>query len=137
MKSPRRFKIMAYRKEKLEELIKRKVGDFLMKEIKDPRIGFVSITKVDLSKDNSYAKIGVSVLGSNKEIRKSMEGLRSAAGYIQHYLGRELNIRTVPKIEFKLDVSLTESARMTGLIEELMDGQDKEADSVLEEPNAT
>ncbi len=111
---------MAYRKEKLEELIKRKTGDFIMKEIKDPRIGFASITKVELSKDLATAKIGVSVLGSPKEIRKTLEGLRSASGYIQHYLGKEISIRFVPRIEFQLDGSIAESARMCGIIDGLM-----------------
>lgn len=113
---------MAYRKQKLEELIKRKIGDFIMKEIKDPRVGFVSITNVDLNKDSSIAEVGVSVLGEPREIRKSLEGLKSATGFIQRYLSKELNIRSVPKIIFKADASLARAARMSGLIDDLLEG---------------
>lgn len=113
---------MAYRKQKLEELIKRKIGDFIMKEIKDPRVGFVSITNVDLNKDSSIAEVGVSVLGEPREIRKSLEGLKSATGFIQRYLSKELNIRSVPKIIFKADASLARAARMSGLIDDLLAG---------------
>ena len=69
---------MAYRKEKLEEQIKRIVSELLIREIKDPRIGFATITGVELSKDYSQAKIGVSVLGDPRDLRKTMEGLQSA-----------------------------------------------------------
>jgi len=110
---------MAHRKEKLEELIKRKTADFLLAEIKDPRIGFVSVTKVELSKDFLQACIGVSVLGGQRDIRKSLEGLNSAAGYIQRYLGKEISIKHIPKIEFRLDPSLSEGARMVDLINSL------------------
>ena len=113
---------MAHRKEKLEELIKRKTADFLLTEIKDPRIGFVSVTKVEISKDFSQAEIGVSVLGGSKDIRKSLEGLNSATGYIQHYLGKEIRIKHIPKIEFHLDSSLSQSARMVDLINGLNAG---------------
>jgi len=114
---------MAHRKEKLEELIKRKTADFLLTEIKDPRVGFVSVTKVELSKDFSQAEIGVSVLGGPKDIRKSLEGLNSAVGYIQRYLGKEISIRHIPKIEFCLDSSLSEGARMVDLINGLNIGK--------------
>ena len=110
---------MAYRKQKLEELIKRKIADFIIKDIKDPRIGFVSITNVELSKDSTVAKVGISVLGEPKDIRKSLEGLNSAAGYIQHHLDKEISIRHVPRIEFHLDSSLSTGVRMVDLINNL------------------
>jgi len=110
---------MAHRKEKLEELIKRKTADFILTEIKDPRIGFVSVTKVELSRDFLQADICVSILGGPRDIRKSLEGLNSAAGYIQRYLGKEISVKHVPKIEFRLDSSLSEGARMVDLINSL------------------
>ena len=110
---------MAYRKEKLEEQIKRTVSDFILTEIKDPRIGFVTVTNVELSRDFSTAKIGISVLGNPREIRKSLEGIKSAAGFIQHHLGKKLTIRHVPRIEFKLDSSVMDGVDMVGLIDSL------------------
>ncbi|HPS87300.1 MAG TPA: 30S ribosome-binding factor RbfA, partial [Spirochaetota bacterium] len=68
---------MKYRKDRLEELIKRIVAEIIMRELKDPRIGFVTITGVELNKDYTEAKIGVSILGSSTDVRKSMEGIRS------------------------------------------------------------
>jgi ribosome-binding factor A len=119
---------MAYRKEKLEELIKRSVSDFLLTEIKDPRIGFVTVTKVELTKDYSIARVGISVLGNPREIRKSYEGLKSAAGFIQHHLGRKLTIRHVPRIEFQLDSSVMEGVNMVNLIDSVNAGNDKDDD---------
>ena len=110
---------MAYRKEKIEELIHRVVSDVLLKEIKDPRIGFVTVTKVELSKDYSYAKVGISVLGNAREMRKSLEGLKSSVGFIQHRVGKELGMRQTPRIQFELDPSMAEGIRMAGIIDNL------------------
>lgn len=105
--------------------MKRKIADFILKEIKDPRIGFVSITSVELSKDLSTAKVGISVLGEPRDIRKSFEGLNSATGYIQHHLDKEISIRHVPRIEFQLDSSLSEGVRMVNLINSLNDSEEQ------------
>ncbi len=101
---------MAYRREKLEEQIKRIVSELLIREIKDPRIGFATITGVELSKDYSQAKIGVSVLGDPRELRKTMEGLNSALPYIQHRTGKALGIRVIPKLSFFPDSSIADGA---------------------------
>jgi len=110
---------MSYRKEKIEEQIKRLIADFLLKEIKDPRVGFVSITQVDVSKDFSHAQVGVSILGTPRDMRKSLEGLQSAQGYIQHYLAKNLHMRHIPRIVFKLDSSVSDGTKMVDLIDSL------------------
>jgi len=121
---------MAYRKDKLEEMIRRLISELIIRELKDPRIGFTTITKVELNKDYSDAKVGVSVLGTPREIRKTLEGLRSASGFIQHYIGKNMRLRHVPKIHFTLDSSIAEGVRMVGLIDNLEhsveDGDDEE-----------
>jgi len=117
--------IMSYRKEKLEEQIKRIVSELLIKEIKDPRIGFATITGVELSKDLSQAKIGVSVLGEAKDLRKTIEGLNSATPYIRHRMGKVLQIRIIPKIQFFLDSSIAEGARMVHLLNTLEQSENK------------
>ncbi len=66
---------MKHRKDRLEELIKRIVSEIIFRELKDPRIGFVTVTGVELSKDLAEAKIGISILGKSTELRKSMEGI--------------------------------------------------------------
>ena len=110
---------MAYRKQKVEELIRRIVSEALIKEIQDPRIGFVTITSVNVSKDYAHADIGVSVLGSPKELRNAMFGLRSAQGYIQRILNKGMRMRQVPRIRFKLDPSIFEGVRMVDFLEHL------------------
>lgn len=110
---------MAYRKEKLEEQIRRLVSDLIIKEIKDPRIGFVSVTSVSLNRDFSEAKVGISVLGGPRDIRKGWEGIQSAAGFIQFKVAKNLSIRHSPKIEFFLDSSVADGVRMVNLLDDL------------------
>ncbi|MBN2078109.1 MAG: 30S ribosome-binding factor RbfA [Spirochaetes bacterium] len=110
---------MGYRKERLEEQIKRTVSELLIREIKDPRIGFATVTGVELSKDYSEAKIGISVLGDPRDVRKSIEGLRSATPYIQHRLGKSMSLRITPRISFFLDTSVAEGVRMVEMIDGL------------------
>jgi len=110
---------MAYRKDKLEEQIRRLVSEVMISEIKDPRIGFASITKVEISKDFSTAKIGISVLGNSKEVRKTIEGLQSASGFIQHKVCKAMSIRHMPRLYFVLDSSVADAVEMVGFIESL------------------
>ncbi|OHD66058.1 MAG: ribosome-binding factor A [Spirochaetes bacterium RBG_13_51_14] len=110
---------MSYRKEKLEEQIKRIVSELLIREIKDPRIGFATITGVELSKDLSIAKIGISVLGDARDLRKTLEGLQSATPYIQHRVGKSLGVRVTPKVTFYLDSSIADGVKMVDLLESL------------------
>ncbi len=108
-----------YRKERIEEQIKQVIGEALLKEVKDPRIGFVTISSVKLSKDKSVADIGVSIIGSESEKRKSMMGMASASSFLQHVIATEMNLRITPKIRFHLDTSIEESVRMDGLIDSI------------------
>ena len=110
---------MGYRKERLEEQIKRTVSELLIREIKDPRIGFATVTGVELSKDYSEARIGISVLGESREVRKTIEGLRSATPYVQHRLGKNLSLRNTPRISFYLDTSVAEGVRRVEMIDGL------------------
>ena len=120
---------MAYRKDKLEELIRRVVSELLIKEIKDPRIGFVTVTEVTLNRDFSEAEIGISVLGNPRERRKTLEGVRSAAGYLQHMVGKNIRMRHIPKLKFVLDASVSEGVRMVDLIDNLDGVRDDSSDS--------
>ena len=124
---------MGYRKEKLEGQIRRLVSELMIKELKDPRIGFVTITSVVLNRDFTEAKVGVSVLGTPRELRKSLEGLRSAEHFIQHKVGKALGIRTMPKIIFFLDSSVAEGIRMVGLLDDLEKQENKDEDSPSED----
>ena len=116
---------MKYRKDRLEELIRRIVSEIIMRELKDPRIGFVTVTGVELSKDYAEAKIGISILGSPTDVRKGMEGIRSSSGYVQKLLGKELKIRSLPRVYFYLDKTVEEAVEMVGKIENLAGVRDR------------
>jgi len=110
---------MSYRKEKIEELIKRIISEAILKEINDPRIGFVTITGVTLNKDFSLAEVGVSVIGVARDIRKALEGLKSATGYIQKYVAQNIRLRYSPKLKFFLDSSVADGVKMVNFLENL------------------
>ena len=120
---------MKYRKDRLEELIRRIVSEIIMRELKDPRIGFITVTGVELSKDYAEAKIGVSILGSPTDVRKSMEGIRSSSGYVQKLLGKELKIRNTPRVYFFLDKTVEEAVDMVARIDNLPGVKDREEEN--------
>lgn len=116
-----------HRRERLEELIKRVVADALLSEIKDPRIGFVSVVRVKLARDYSVADVFVSVLGDSTAKKKSMAGLESARNYVQFLVGKGIQLRTTPRLIFHLDTSVEEGVRMVSVIEKLDTGSDRDA----------
>ena len=110
---------MAYRRDKLEAQIRRLVSEVMISEMKDPRIGFASITKVEINKDFSVANIGISVLGSSKERRKTIEGLQAASGFVQHKVSKAMRIKHMPRLHFVLDSSVADAVDMVGFINSL------------------
>jgi len=113
------IKLSSYRKEKLEELIKRLVAGLLLKEIKDSRIGFISISRVEISKDYSSANVFFSVLGSEKNIKDSFFGLESAKGFIRKKIGKSLKLRHIPDLKFVYDDSVAEGVNLVNLIDKV------------------
>ena len=104
------------RVEKLQELIKQEMGKMLLKDIKDSRIGFVTVTGVEMTGDLREAKIYVSIMGNDEQIKSSLEGLQSALGYIRREIGRRIKIRFTPEISFALDKSLDYSEHIQKLL---------------------
>ena len=92
--------------EKLQELIKQETGKMLLNDIKDPRIGFVTVTDVEMTGDLREAKIFVSVMGGDEQVKNSLEGLNSALGFIRREIGKRIRLRFTPEISFALDTSL-------------------------------
>ena len=91
--------------EKLQELIKQEMSKMLLKELKDPRIGFVTVTDVEMTGDLREAKIYVSVMGGEEQVKSSLEGLNSALGFIRREIGHRIRLRFTPEISFALDTS--------------------------------
>ncbi len=107
-----------HRQEKLSELIALELSDLLRTRVKDPRVGFASITRVEVSGDLRHAKVFVSVLGSEKEQEDTIRALKHATGFLRHELASRLTLRFMPELVFKLDTSIREGARILDLIHE-------------------
>jgi len=107
------------RSEKVADLIQKEVSQMLVKSIKDPRIGFVTITKVTVSEDCRFARIYFSVAGTVAERENSERGLDSAKGYVRKELGRRLRLRYTPEIVFQFDPSIEYAIHMEELIQSI------------------
>src|SRR2546426_4661670 len=92
-----------HRPERLAELIRQTVAAFLTGNVRDPRIGFITVTGVAVSADLSHATVSVSVMGAEEDKESSLEGLASAARFLPAQLSRELRLRTRPELHFPLD----------------------------------
>ena len=107
-----------HRQEKLGELFAVELSDLLRTRVKDPRVGFASITRVDVSGDYRHAKIYVSVLGSEEERADTIKALKHATGFLRHELASRVTLRYMPEIVFKLDTSIEQGSRILELIRE-------------------
>ena len=112
------------RQQRVAEEIKRRASVFIMEQLKDPRLGFLTITDVEINSDLTHATIFVSVLGDETEQAQTMEALKRAKGLIKRDIGDWLRIRTVPEIVFKEDHSIERGTRILQLIKGL-EGEEK------------
>ena len=104
-----------HRANRLAEEMKREISDILRDEIKDPRVGFVSVTRVEVSSDLRYARIFVSVLGDQAERRELEKALKKAGGFIRSQLAHRIRLRYTPELTFKLDESIEHGIRISSL----------------------
>ncbi len=109
---------MGRRAERLGEALREEVAQLIAYELKDPRLGLVTVTRVEVSADLSHARVQVGVLGGEAERRQSLEALRGAAGFVRRALGQRLRIRQVPEIEFRYDKGLDATERVARLLAE-------------------
>ncbi len=110
---------MSDRIARLNEEIKREVSVILQREIKDPRLGFASVTDVELSRDQSYCKVYISVFGSEEERDDSMQALKRAAGFIRTEIGQRVRMRKTPEFRFVYDSSLEQGARINAILKDI------------------
>lgn len=104
---------------KMQEFIKQEVSSMLLREVKDPRLGFVTVTGVHLTGDLREATVYVSLFGSKKEKKESMTALEMATGFIRRELGKRLKIYYTPQISFEQDTSLDYGMHIEGLIKQI------------------
>jgi ribosome-binding factor A len=109
---------MGRRTERLAEEIREEVARMIATELKDPRLGFVTVVRVELAHDLRYARVHVGVLGNEADREKSLTALRSAAGFVRRELGRRLRIHHSPEIDFRYDKGLDATDRVARLLQE-------------------
>ena len=114
------------RSARVGDQMKQEIADILMRKIKDPRIGFVTVTDVDLSDDLRNAKVFVSIYGGDKE--ETFKGLNSAAAFIRSELGRRMTMRIVPEILFRFDDTVEKGAHIMELLHEIEKKQEPETE---------
>ncbi len=113
------------RREKVNRLLKKEISGIIHGELKDPRIGFVTVTQVETTPDLRQGKIYFSILGNDEDSKKTLKGLKSACGYIRKLIGRRLSLRYVPEFSFYLDKSTAYSIHINETIEKLKDRKDE------------
>lgn len=106
------------RPEQVGETIRQVVADALLRgEVRDPRVGLVTVTRVDVTNDLSHARIFVTVQGDEEERERAVEGLKSASGFLRSRVARVLTTRSVPELHMELDRGTEHAARINELLE--------------------
>jgi ribosome-binding factor A len=113
------------RPEQVAETLRQVITDALAREVRDPRVGFVTVTGVLVTNELSHARVMVSVPGEEADKERALEGLKSAAGFLRSRAARALTTRTVPELHFELDKGLEHAARINQLLDSIrQEGQD-------------
>jgi ribosome-binding factor A len=109
------------RLDRVNQLIKEEISTLLQRELKDPRLGFVTVTEVETAKDLRVAKVFVSVLGDQRQWEGSMAALASARGFVRNWLRQHLDLRVTPEIDFRPDHSMEHAAKIQSLLKQVQD----------------
>jgi len=103
---------------RVDEAVRAVLSDAIATDLKDPRVGFITVTSVETSPDLRHARVFVSVLGSDEERQTSLTGLDSAHGFLQGKVARELRLKHTPTLDFRYDPSIDTGMRITELLDE-------------------
>ena len=106
------------RSSRVAEQVQRELAELIRLELKDPRVGLVTITGVELTPDYAHAKVYFTLLGSEQALRETEQALQHAAGFLRTQLSHRLRLRTVPQLRFVYDASVERGARLSRLIDE-------------------
>jgi ribosome-binding factor A len=104
---------------RIGEEIKKELSVLLQREMKDPRIGFVTVTSVEVTSDLQLAKVYVSIFGDEEQRKASLEGLTKAKGFLRSEIGRRIKLRHVPDFVFKLDQSIDYGNKIEAILRQI------------------
>lgn len=110
---------MSLRANRVGEQMKKELGDIIGRKIKDPRIGFVTVTDVQVTGDLQQAKVYISVLGGEEQRENTLKGLAKAKGFIRSEIGQRIRLRKTPEITFEFDESIDYGNRIETLLHEI------------------
>jgi ribosome-binding factor A len=110
---------LSRRTRQVGEFLREELSDIIRTEVKDPRIGFFSVTHVEMSPDLRMARVYISVLGTEEERTATLTALRSAAGFIRHHLKPRLRMRQIPELDFRDDRSMEHAEEIARTLREL------------------
>jgi ribosome-binding factor A len=117
-----------HRPNRLSETLKEEISQLILVELKDPRIGFVTVTSVEVANDLAHAKVYISVLGTEDEVKASLDTLNHAAGFLRTEIGKRIRLRHVPTIVFVYDPSIQHGAHIAKLLRDVGVSEDSGKD---------
>lgn len=110
---------MAFKRERLEKILEREISSIIFSEVKDDRLKYVTITKVDLTNDLSIATVYYTVLGDKDQVEATSQNLQDAKGFIKGILGKRLEVKKIPDLRFKFDESFEQGNRIEAILRNL------------------
>ncbi len=110
---------MSRRTEQVGDEIQRLLGEIIQNEVKDPRVGFVTVTGVTMTPDLQRANVRISIMGDDAQRKETMRALERAKGFLRHRVGEEVTLRTVPQLVLHLDTSLDHALRIGEVLRDL------------------
>lgn len=117
------------RSRRVGEQIQRELAELIQRELSDPRLGMVTVSAVEVSRDLAVAKVYFTVLNPGHDVKQTLDGLNHAIGFLRRELGRRMKLRVVPELRFQYDSSIEEGSRLSALIDKAVSGdRDKNED---------
>jgi ribosome-binding factor A len=124
------------RTERVAELLRQELSNILLDELHDPRIGFLTLTRVEVSPDLRYVKVFITAMGDDTKERTVLRGLSSAEKYIRRRLGESVQLRRVPEVTFHIDADMKQSVKMNAILAKLAQERETQALNLPDEDGA-
>jgi ribosome-binding factor A len=117
------------RQRQVAELLHQEISQLIQYRTQDPRLGFITVTGVEVSPDLTQAQVYITVLGDESDLESTFEGLASATGFFRRELGQSLSLRYIPELEFKHDTSLERAMRIEALLDQIEEAREEDQES--------